>query len=352
MSKIKIAIVGLGNCASSLVQGIQYYKNKNEKDAIGLMHFDIGGYRPFDIDTVATFDIDKRKVGKDVSNAIFELPNCTKIFCDNIPEMGVKVMKGPVLDGVAPHMKDYFQIDENQKPVDVTNVLKESNAEILVSYLPVGSQQATEYYAQCAIDAKCGFVNCIPVFIASNEKWSKKFEDAGLPIIGDDVKSQVGATIVNRSLVQMIKNRGGMIDNSLQLNVGGNTDFRNMLSESRLESKRISKTESISSLISNENAYVYAGPNGCVDCLLDNKLSFMRIDFRIFGDVRCSIDLKLSVEDSPNSGGVVIDAIRIAKIALDKGIGGPQIPACAYFMKHPPEQMIDEDARKQLEDFI
>ena len=351
MSKIKIAIAGLGNCASSLLQGIQYYKNKNEKDSIGLIHWDIGGYRPFDIDLVAAFDIDKRKVGKDISDAIFELPNCTKIFCENIPDIGIQVMKGPVLDGVAPHMKDYFQVDDNQKPVDVTNIIKESNAEILINYLPVGSQKATEYYAQCAIDARCGFINCIPVFIASNENWTNKFEDANLPIIGDDVKSQVGATIVNRALVQMIEDRGGRIDNTLQLNVGGNTDFRNMLSESRLESKRISKTESISSLISN-NAYVYAGPNGCVDCLLDNKLSFMRIDFRIFGDIPCSIDLKLSVEDSPNSSGIMIDAIRTMMIAKNKHIGGVLIPASAYYMKYPLIPMKDEDARKQLEDFI
>ncbi len=352
MSKIKIAIAGLGNCGSALMQGIYYYKNKNEKDIKGLMNFDVGGYRPFDIEIVAAFDIDKRKVGKDISKAIFELPNCTKVFCNNIPEIGVKVMKGPVLDGLAPHMIDYFQVNENQDPVNVTEVLKESNAEILINNIPVGAQSATEYYAQCAIDAGCGFINCIPAFIASNEKWSKKFESAGLPIIGDDVKSQVGATIVNRALVQMIENRGGTIDNSLQLNVGGNTDFRNMLSESRLESKRISKTESISSLISDENTYVYAGPNGCVDCLLDNKLSFMRIDFRIFGDIQCSIDLKLSVEDSPNSGGVIIDAIRITKIALDKRIGGVLIGPSAWLMKHPIQNYDDNVARQMVEDFI
>lgn len=352
MQKIKIAIVGLGNCASSLVQGIQYYKNKNEKDATGLMCWNIAGYKPFDIDIVAAFDVDKRKIGKDISEAIFETPNCTKIFCRDIPLTGTKVMKGPVFDGVAPHMREYFQVDDNQKPVDVVNVLRESDAEILINYLPVGSKQATEYYAECAIDAGCGFINCIPVFVVSNQNFADKFKEKHLPIVGDDVKSQIGATMVNRTLVQMIEDRGGKIDNTFQINIGGNTDFRNMLSESRLESKRISKTESISSLISSDDAYVYAGPNGCIDCLLDNKLSFMKIDFRIFGDVPCSIDCKLSVEDSPDSAGCIIDAIRITKIGLDRKIGGPIIPACSYYMKRPPIQMREEDAREQLRDFI
>lgn len=350
MSKIKIAIAGLGNCASSLVQGIQYYKNKNERDATGLMHWDIGGYKPFDIRIVAAFDIDKRKVGNDISNAIFELPNCTKILCD-IPEMGVKVMKGPVLDGVAPHMGDYFQVDDGQKSVDVTKVLKESNAEILISYLPVGSQQATEYYAQCAIDAGCGFINCIPVFIASTDSWAEKFRKANLPVVGDDVKSQVGSTITNRYLTQMLIDRGAKIDSIYQTNIGGNTDFRNMTDVSRLMSKKVSKTESISSLIPYD-VPIFAGPNGCIDNLKDNKISYMRIDFRIFGDVSCCIDLKLSVEDSPNSGGIIIDAIRMTKIALDKGIGGVLTGPSAWSMKHPLIQYPDNISRLMTEDFI
>jgi myo-inositol-1-phosphate synthase len=351
LSKIKIAIAGLGNCSSSLIQGIQYYKNKNEKDAVGLMHFDIGGYRPFDIEVVAALDIDKRKVGKYVSDAIFELPNCTKIFCDNIPEIGVKVMKGPVLDGVAPHMIDYFQVDENQQSVDVTEVLKESNAEILINYLPVGSQRATEYYAQCAIDAECGFINCIPVFVASTDMWAEKFRKANLPIIGDDVKSQVGSTITNRYLIQMLIDRGAKIDSIYQTNIGGNTDFRNMTDPSRLTSKKISKTESISSLIPYDIP-IFAGPNGCIDNLKDNKISYMRIDFRIFGDIQCCVDLKLSVEDSPNSGGIIIDAIRMTKIALDKGIGGVLTGPSAWSMKHPLVQYPDNISRQMTEDFI
>lgn len=350
MKKIRIAIVGLGNCASSLIQGIEFYKNKIEKDIIGLMHFDIGGRKPYDIEVVAAFDIDKRKVGRTLKTALFESPNCTKKFCDNIPD-GVKVNKGPVFDGVAPHMRDYFQIDENQKPVDVADILKESNTEILINYLPVGSKQATEYYAQCAIDAGCGFINAMPVFIASNPEWSKKFKDAGLPIIGDDAKSQVGSTITNRYLAQMLIDRGAKIDSIYQTNIGGNTDFRNMTDPSRLASKRVSKTESISSLIP-YNVPIFAGPNGCIDSLEDNKISYMRIDFRIFGDIRCSIDLKLSVEDSPNSGGIMIDAIRIAKIALDKGIGGVLIGPSAWLMKHPIQNYEDNIARQMVEDFI
>lgn len=351
--KIKIAIAGIGNCASSLIQGIEYYESKNSDNAIGLMHWDIGGYKPFDIKIVAAFDIDKRKVGKDISHAIFEQPNCTKKFSD-VPIINVVVQKGPILDGIAGHMHDYFQTDENQKELskeEIISVLKESKTDIIINYLPVGSQLATEFWAQVAIDAGCGFINSIPVFIASNDIWVDKFKEKNLPIIGDDVKSQVGATIIHRALTNMIVDRGAIIDNTYQINIGGNTDFRNMTDQSRLVSKKISKTESVASQIP-YNAYVYAGPNGCIDSLNDNKICHLRIDFRIFGDIPCYIDLKLSVEDSPNSAGVVIDAIRLCKLALDRGIGGPIISASAYLMKHPIRQYHDNDARQMLEDFI
>jgi len=354
MEDIKIAIVGIGNCASSLIQGLEYYKNVNsDNDTIpGIMHNSLGGYVINDIKPVAAFDIDKRKVGRDLATAIFSTPNCTKIFAAP-RSFGVEVMKGPVLDGVAHHMQDYFQVDDMQEPVDVTSVLRETRTDVLINYLPVGSENATKFYAQRALEADCAFINCIPVFITSNKDWAEKFQDANLPIIGDDVKSQIGATIVHRTLTQMILDRGAKIDSSYQINIGGNTDFRNMLDQSRLKSKKISKTESISSQIpASHNAYVYAGPNGCIDCLDDNKVCHLKIDFKLFGNIPAYIDLKLSVEDSPNSAGVVIDAIRTAKICLDRKIGGPLIPACAYYMKHPPIQMREQIAREQIENFI
>ena len=354
--KIKIGIVGCGNCASSIVQGLSYYKNITDNDTYisGLMNPVLGEYHPSDIKIVAAFDVDKRKIGKDVSEAIFLEPNNTKKFSD-VPYQNVQVKKGPVLDGVAEHMQSYFQVDDNQKELskdEILNVLKETGTQIIINYAPVGSQKVTEFWVQIAIDAKCAFINCIPIFIASNKTWADKFKEANLPIIGDDCKSQLGSTIVNRTLIQLIEDRGGKVTNSWQLNVGGNSDFKNMTDPSRLISKKISKTESISSLVTNNDAYIYAGPNGCVDCLRDNKISYMRIDFKIFGNIDCHMDIKLDVEDSPNSSGIVIDAIRIARICLDKGIGGPIISASGYYMKHSPIQMRDEDARKQLEDFI
>ena len=360
-NKIKICIVGIGGCAVSLVEGIYYYQCINYDKYLppGLIHVNIGGYKIGDIEVVAAFDVDKRKVGKDLLTAIFQPPNCTKVIWKDrgvmFSDLDIYVLKAPVMDGVAEHMKDYFQVDNNQKELtkeDIIKHLKNVECEIIVSYLPVGSQIATEFWANIALEAKCGFINCIPVFVASNEQWTNRFKNAGLPIIGDDVKSQVGATIVNRTLIQMLIDRGAKIDSTYQINVGGNTDFRNMLDTNRLESKKISKTESISSLIPDKDVYVNAGPNGCIDCLNDNKISYMRIDFRIFGDIPCSIDIKLSVEDSPNSSGVVVDAIRCCKLALDRGIGGVLIEPSAYFMKHPPQQMKDEDARKLLEDFV
>jgi myo-inositol-1-phosphate synthase len=312
MAGIRIAIAGVGNCASSLIQGLEYYKNISHSDDLvpGLMHNSLGGYLISDIKPVAAFDIDKRKVGTDLSKAIFSEPNCTKKFSD-VPNFSVEVMKGQVLDGVAAHMTDYFRVDENQKPVDVAAILKKTKADILINYLPVGSEEAVKYYATQALVAGCGFINCIPVFIASNKQWADKFRKAKLPIIGDDIKSLVGATIVHRALTQMIVDRGAKIDSTYQLNVGGNTDFRNMTDQARLKSKKISKTESIASQIPYD-AYVYAGPNGCIDCLNDNKICHLKIDFKLFGNVPAYIDLKLSVEDSPNSAGVVVDAIRVA----------------------------------------
>ncbi|MCZ7357138.1 MAG: inositol-3-phosphate synthase [Candidatus Methanoperedens sp.] len=352
MAEIRIALAGVGNCASSLIQGLNYYRDVKKSDVLvpGLMHNSLGGYLISDIKPVAAFDVDKRKVDTDLSEAIFSEPNCTKKFSD-VTGMDVAVMKGQVLDGVAPHMKDYFLVDDKQKPVDVASVLKKTKADILINYLPVGSEEAVKWYASQALEAGCAFINCIPVFIASDKQWAEKFKRAKLPVIGDDIKSLVGATIVHRTLTQMILDRGARIDSTYQLNIGGNTDFRNMTDQSRLKSKKISKTESVASQIPYD-AYVYAGPNGCIDCLNDNKVCHLKIDFRLFGDVPAYIDLKLSVEDSPNSAGVVVDAIRVAKIALDRKIGGPVIPASAYFMKHPPQQMREGEARQELEEFI
>lgn len=287
MSKIKIAIVGLGNCASSLVQGIQYYKNKNEKDAIGLMHWNIGGYKPFDIQIVAVFDIDNRKVGKDVSDAIFELPNCTKIFCDDIPEMGVKVRMGKILDGFSPHMANYdedytFVISDEKEPSkeDIIGILKESETEILLNYLPVGSEIATRFYAECALESGVAFINNMPAFIASDPEWANKFKEKGLPIIGDDVKSQLGATIVHRSLADLFKRRGVKLEKTYQLNAAGNTDFLNMLNRERLKSKKLSKTEAVQSILAErlEPENIHIGPSDYIPWQKDNKICFLRME--------------------------------------------------------------------------
>ena len=361
MSKqIKVAIAGVGNCASSLIQGIFYYKDvKDEKELIpGLMHNVLGGYKISDIKVVTAFDVDKRKVGKDLSEAIFSEPNCTKIFCKKIPKLGVKVKMAPVLDGVAKHMKEYPEdktfLVAKEKPVDVVKELKKSGAEILINYLPVGSQKATEFYAKCALRAKVAFINAIPVFIASNKEWAEKFEKRGVPCIGDDIKSQVGATIVHRTLSYLFSQRGVIIDRSYQLNFGGNTDFLNMLSRERLKSKKISKTESVESQLSKRLSYdnLHIGPSDWVPWLKDNKICFIRIEGRKFGNVPVELELKLSVEDSPNSAGCMIDAIRMAKLALDRKIGGVLISPSAYFMKHPPQQFPDEKAREMVEEFI
>lgn len=357
---IKIAIAGVGNCCSSLVQGIFYYKDvkDNKKPIPGLMHNVLGGYKISDIKPVTAFDIDKRKVGKDLSKAIFAKPNCTKVFYSKIPNLKVKVKKGPVLDGVAKIMKNYPEderfLPTHQKEVNVAKELKKSGAEILINYMPVGAQRATEFYAKAAIAAHCAFINCMPVFIVSNLDWAERFEQKGLPCIGDDIKSQVGATIVHRALARLFSQRGVKLERTYQLNFGGNTDFLNMLERSRLISKKVSKTESVQSQLftplRKENIHI--GPSDYVPWLKDNKICYIKMEGRKFGNVPIELELRLSVEDSPNSAGCVIDAIRLAKLALDRKISGPLISTSAYLMKHPPQQFTDEKSREMVEEFI
>ena len=361
MGKIRIAVVGVGNCASSLIQGISYYKNKSEKEAIGLMNWDIGGYKPYDIEVVAAFDIDRRKVGRDVSEAIFALPNCTAVFCANIPPTGVKVQMGKILDGFSEHMNEYDEkrtfvlssAPETDKK-SVVDLLKESEADILINYLPVGSELATQFYAECALEAGLGFINCIPVFIASNPEWAERFKAKNLPIIGDDIKAQVGATITHRVLTDLFRKRGVKLERTYQINTGGNTDFLNMLNKSRLRSKKISKTEAVQSVaaepLSEENIHI--GPSDYVPWQNDNKVCFLRMEGKLFGDVPMNIELRLSVEDSPNSAGVAIDSIRCCKLALDRGEGGVLYGPSAYFKKHPPKQYPDDIACKMTQEFI
>ncbi len=357
MSKIKVAIAGIGNCASSLLQGIEMYKNSPE-DSIGLMNYDLGGYTPEDINIVAAFDVDKRKVGKSLKEALLAKPNCTKIFYDNLPDYPARVQMGPVLDGVSDHMSDYPEdqtfIVAEEKPCDVVKVLKESGAEVLINYLPVGSEKAAKYYAEACLQANVGFINAMPVFIASNEAWAKRFKDKNIPIIGDDVKSQVGATIVHRTLTKLFENRGVILDRTYQLNFGGNTDFLNMLNRERLTSKKKSKTQSVraeltTALDSND---IHIGPSDYIPWLNDNKVCHIRMEGRGFGHVPLTLEVKLSVEDAPNSGGVIIDAIRCMKLALDRQIGGILTSISAYTMKSPPVQYTDSEAKKMVEDYI
>jgi myo-inositol-1-phosphate synthase len=361
MKTIKIAVVGLGNCASSLLQGIEYYRGKSEKDATGLMHWDVGGYKPSDIEVVAAFDIDKRKVGRDVHEAIFALPNCTTVFCKDMPAAHVKVHMGSVRDGFSDHMKDYdpehtFELSSEKEPLkkDVIHVLKDSGAEMVLNYLPVGSEQATRFYVECALEAGVGFINNIPVFIASSPEWAEKFREKNLPIIGDDIKAQIGATITHRTLVDLFKKRGVKIDRTYQLNTGGNTDFLNMLNRTRLTSKKISKTEAVQSVldVKLDADKIHIGPSDFVPWQKDNKVCFIRMEGRMFGDIPMNLELRLSVEDSPNSAGVAIDAIRCCKLALDRGKGGPLYSPSAYFMKHPPRQFTDDIAFRMTEEFI
>ena len=358
---IKIVIVGVGNCASSLIQGIHYYREKTPQDAIGLMHWEIEGYKPGDIEVVAAYDVDKRKVGKDVHEAVFAEPNCTKAIYPDLPQSGVIVQMGRILDGVADHMSNYddkFTFVLADKPEttkqEVIKVLKESGAEILLNYLPVGSEEATRFYAECALDAGIAFINNIPVFIASDPEWAKRFEEKNIPVIGDDIKSQMGATIIHRVLTDLFKKRGVKLERTYQLNTGGNTDFLNMLSRKRLISKKVSKTEAVQAVaakrLNDENIHI--GPSDYVAWQKDNKICFIRMEGKLFGDVSMNLELRLSVEDSPNSAGVAIDAIRCAKLALDRGQGGILEAPSAYFCKHPPRQFTDSEAFQMIEQFI
>jgi myo-inositol-1-phosphate synthase len=361
MHPIKIAVVGIGNCASALIQGLQYYQSKAPEKAMGLMHWNIGGYTPRHIQVVAAFDIDQRKVGRDVSRAIFSPPNCTTVFCESIPRTGTIVQMGRILDGVSEHMQTY-EAHSTFVPADleeadqekVVQVLKDTQTDVLLNYLPVGSEEATRFYADCALKAGAGFINNIPVFIASDQQWATKFAMKKLPLIGDDIKSQLGATITHRVLTDLFNKRGVQLDRTYQLNTGGNTDFLNMLNQNRLSSKKISKTEAVQSVAANRLATdnIHIGPSDYVPWQNDNKVCFIRMEGRLFGDVPIDLELRLSVQDSPNSAGVAIDSIRCAKLAMDQKIGGVLEAPSAYFCKHPPEQYSDDEAYRMMENFI
>jgi myo-inositol-1-phosphate synthase len=352
MSKIKVAIAGVGNCASSLIQGVEYYREADPAEVVpGLMHVELGGYHVGDVEFVAAFDVDAAKVGLDLGKAIFASQNNTIRFAP-VGDLGVEVRRGPTFDGLGKYYRETIE-ESPVEPVDVTEVLRTTGADVLVSYLPVGSEVAQKHYAQACIDAGVAFVNAIPVFIASDPEWAAKFEAAGVPIVGDDIKSQVGATIVHRILARLFEDRGLVLDRTYQLNVGGNMDFKNMLERSRLESKKVSKTQAVTSQIDNPiDAHdVHIGPSDHVAWLDDRKWAYIRLEGRNFGDVPLNIELKLEVWDSPNSAGVIIDALRCAKLAKDRGIGGPVEAASAYFMKSPPVQHHDDVAHKMVEDF-
>jgi len=353
LPEIRVAVAGVGNCASALIQGVEYYKDAKENVAVhGLMHVNFGGYHIRDIKFVAAFDVNKNKIGRDLAEAIFVEPNCCARFAE-VPPLGVKVSPAPILDGVAEHMKKPFKVYNNSeiKQANTVGILKETNADMLVNYLPVGSRNGTRFYAQAALEAGCAFVNCIPEFIASDPEWSKKFEDKGLPVAGDDIKSQLGATILHRNLVKLCLDRGVIVDETYQLNLGGNTDFQNMTVEERLKTKRISKTEAVTSLVPYD-VPTRIGPSDYVPFLGDKKICYILLKGRKFGDQPVTIKAKLEVEDSPNSAGVVIDVIRAAKIALDRKITGPLISISSYAFKHPPTQMPDSIAKQWVEDYI
>ena len=356
--KIRVAIAGVGNCASSLVQGVEYYRDRQGAVLEGVMRQSIGDYRCGDIEFVAAFDIDRRKVGRPLEEAIFAKPNCTRIFQSALPVSNVIVQAGPVLDGIAPHMADYpddvsFR-SADLEPTDIATALRASGAEVLLCYLPVGSEQAVKHYARACLDAGVALINCVPVFLASDREWAQKFRDAGLPIVGDDIKSQLGATIVHRALARLFADRGVGLDRTYQLNTGGNTDFLNMLERSRLQSKKISKTESVQSQLDErlDARDIHIGPSDYVPWQFDNKVCFIRMEGRGFGGSPIEIELRLSVQDSPNSAGVVIDAIRCAKLALERGEAGPLVGPSAYYMKTPPRQFRDSVARDACEAFI
>jgi myo-inositol-1-phosphate synthase len=348
---IKVAIAGVGNCASALVQGVEFYKNvEKDEDIPGVMHTYFGDYHIRDIKFVAAFEVNKEKIGKDLSDAIWIHPNCCAKFSD-VPKTGAKVYAGPISDGVAPHMYESFHADSIIETVDVTQILRETDADMLVNYLPVGSAKGTQTYAEAALDAGCAFINCIPEFICSVPAWAKKFENKKLPVAGDDIKSQVGATIVHRVLAKLFYDRGVKIDSTYQLNIGGNTDFLNMTVENRLKTKRVSKTQAVQSLIPYE-VPTRIGPSDYVPFLKDHKVCYIRINGKGFGDLPLTMDAKLLVNDSPNSGGVVIDVVRAVKIALDRGIGGPLLGISSYSFKHPPQQVPDDQAHQWVEDYI
>ncbi len=360
MAKIKIGIIGVGNCASSLVQGIYYYSEKKE-ESIGLIHRLVGGYDISDIEVVLAIDIDARKVGKDISEAIFSDPNCTTMFYRDVPFCGVEVIRGVDLDGISEHTLSYPEKmrvirHDGEEPTsgEVINAIRTSKAEMLVNYLPVGSNVATEFYAQCAIDAHVGFINCMPMFIASDNKWIEKFRQGGVPCIGDDIKSQLGATIVHRELVRLFEERGIELTHTYQINTGGNTDFLNMLNRNRLQYKKISKTEAVQSNLSERfsSENIHVGPSDYVEWQKDNKICFIRIEGKQFGGIPMNLELRLSVEDSPNSAGVVIDVIRCMKLALDRGMSGDIQAPSTYYMKHPRIQCEDFKAREDLDTFI
>jgi len=357
MGSVRVAIVGVGNCATSLIQGVEFYKDADPSGVVpGLMHVKFGEYHVSDIDFVAAFDVDAKKVGFDLAEATQASENNTIRICD-VPPTGVMVQRGPTLDGLGKYYLETIE-ESDAEPVDVVQVLKDTRADVLVSYLPVGSETADKFYAQCAIDAGVAFVNALPVFIASDPEWAKKFQDAGVPIVGDDIKSQVGATITHRVIAKLFEDRGVVLDRTYQLNVGGNMDFKNMLERDRLESKKISKTQSVTSNLHGplggkiQDRNVHIGPSDYVQWLDDRKWAYVRLEGRAFGDVPLNMEYKLEVWDSPNSAGIIIDALRAAKIAKDRGIGGPIISASSYLMKSPPVQLPDDEGRARVEAFI
>jgi len=353
MGKINVAIIGAGNCASSLIQGVHYYQNANENEFVpGLMHVNLGGYHIRDINFVAAFDVDKNKVGKDLAEAIYTAPNNTYEFC-KVPPLGVRVDRGMTHDGLGKYLSQKIQKAPGPT-ADIVGILRETKTDVVINYLPVGSEEATKWYIEQVLDAGCGFINCIPVFIAKEKYWQKRFADRGLPIIGDDIKSQVGATITHRLLTRLFRDRGVKLEHTYQLNFGGNTDFLNMLERERLESKKISKTNAVTSQLDYEldPDDVHVGPSDYVPWLKDRKYCHIKMEGRTFGDVPLTIDMKMEVWDSPNSAGVVIDALRCCKLALDNGLKGELTAPSAYFMKSPPIQYTDDEARKMVEDFI
>ncbi|MFF2627217.1 inositol-3-phosphate synthase [Kitasatospora griseola] len=354
MGSVRVAIVGVGNCAASLVQGVEYYKDADPAGKVpGLMHVQFGDYHVKDVDFVAAFDVDAKKVGFDLADAIGNSENNTIKICD-VPPTGITVQRGHTLDGLGKYYRETIE-ESDEAPVDVVQILKDRQVDVLVCYLPVGSENAAKFYAQCAIDAKVAFVNALPVFIAGTKEWADKFTEAGVPIVGDDIKSQVGATITHRVMAKLFEDRGVILERTMQLNVGGNMDFKNMLERERLESKKISKTQAVTSQIRDRELgakNVHIGPSDYVAWLDDRKWAYVRLEGRAFGDVPLNLEYKLEVWDSPNSAGVIIDAVRAAKIAKDRGIGGPILSASSYFMKSPPVQYFDDEAKENVEKFI